>query len=80
MEQQIKEFALVGFITALMASVGLLLFLNHDVLYEPPLRYVAFGYGWFLLMYLLYIRDLAKWAIKKEMGIQMKYMEELDGR
>ena len=77
LEQKVKELAIVGLIAAGISVVGFLLFLNHHLFYQSPQKYVAMLYFWILLMYLMYIRKLAQWVVKKEMGIQMEYEEEL---
>ncbi len=77
LEQQVKELAIVGLVTAGMSVIGFLLFLNHHLFYASPQKYVAMVYCWILLMYLMYIRKLAQWIVKKEMGIQMDYDKEL---
>ena len=79
LEQTVKELALVGFVTAFMAAAAYGLFYYHHLLYEYPYNLVACVYIWFSLMYILYIRKLVKWVVKKEMGIQKEYEEELKG-
>ncbi len=77
MEQKVKELAIVGLATAFVSVIGFLLFINHHLFYQSPQKYVAMGYAWILLMYIMYIRKLAQWVVKKEMGIQMDYDKEL---